>query len=126
MTRKPARFLSPYNHNLGLSMIDWDKCAGLVPVIVQDATTKEVLMQAYADKEALRLTFETGYAHYFSRSRQSLWKKGETSGNVQKVVSVFTDCDEDCILYLVDQTGAACHTGSRSCFFNKKSNYEDC
>lgn len=107
-------------------MIDWDKCAGLVPVIVQDAVTKDVLMQAYASRDALRLTFETGYAHYFSRSRQSLWKKGETSGNVQKVTAVFTDCDEDSILYLVNQEGAACHTGSQSCFFNKKINFEDC
>lgn len=96
---------------------------GLVPAITQDAETGEVLMQAYMNEEALKLTIETGYAHYFSRSRQSLWKKGETSGNIQKVISVWTDCDNDCILLKVKQTGVACHTGERSCFFkNIKTN----
>lgn len=90
---------------------------GLVPAIAQDAETGEVLMQAYMNEEALKLTVETGYAHYFSRSRQKLWKKGETSGNVQQVMSVWTDCDDDCILIKIKQTGAACHTGERSCFF---------
>lgn len=96
---------------------------GLVPAIAQDAETGEVLMQAYMNEEALRLTLETGYAHYYSRSRQSLWKKGETSGNIQQVASVWTDCDNDCILLKIRQTGAACHTGKRSCFFkNIKTN----
>lgn len=99
--------------------IDWDKQGGLLPVVVQDASTKDVLMLAYANKEALRLTEETGFAHYFSRSRNSLWKKGETSGNLQKVVSVRLDCDGDTLLYIVDQTGPACHTGERSCFFTE-------
>lgn len=101
--------------------IDWDKCVGLVPVVAQDEESGQVLMQAYADREALRLTFETGYAHYFSRSRKSLWKKGETSGNLQKVSAVYVDCDGDCLLYKVSQTGPACHTGNRSCFFKKLS-----
>ena len=90
---------------------------GLVPAIAQDAETGEVLMQAYINEEALKLTLKTGFAHYFSRSRKSLWKKGETSGNVQQVMSVWTDCDNDCILLKIRQTGAACHTGERSCFF---------
>jgi phosphoribosyl-AMP cyclohydrolase len=90
---------------------------GLVPVIVQDAKSREVLMMAYANDEAVRLTKETGYAHYYSRSRKKLWKKGEESGHFQKVVSILTDCDEDCLLYLVEQQGAACHTGFESCFY---------
>jgi phosphoribosyl-AMP cyclohydrolase len=90
---------------------------GLVPVIVQDAKSREVLMMAYANDEAVRLTKETGYAHYYSRSRKKLWKKGEESGHFQKIVSILTDCDEDCLLYLVEQQGAACHTGFESCFY---------
>ena len=100
-------------------MIDWNKMNGLVPVIAQDASTKDVLMLAYADAEALRLTKETGYAHYYSRSRKSLWKKGETSGHVQKIKDILIDCDGDTILYLVEQNGPACHTGEKTCFFNK-------
>jgi phosphoribosyl-AMP cyclohydrolase len=99
--------------------IDWDKGNGLVPVVVQDKSTKDVLMLAYANQEALQLTNETGYAHYYSRSRNSLWKKGETSGHLQKIVSVKLDCDGDTILYVVEQTGPACHTGERSCFFTE-------
>lgn len=91
---------------------------GLVPAIAQDARTGKVLMQAYMNKEAYDLTLETGYAHYYSRSRQKLWKKGETSGNVQKIVSVSLDCDGDSVLLQVEQTGVACHTGEYSCFFN--------
>ncbi len=97
-------------------MIKFDE-RGLVPVIVQDVNTKEVLMLAYANKEALKKTFETGYAHYWSRSRRKLWMKGETSGNVQKVVEVRIDCDNDAILYIVEQKGVACHTGNYSCFY---------
>jgi phosphoribosyl-AMP cyclohydrolase len=91
----------------------------LVPVVVQDCKTKDVLMQAYVNEEALELTMKTGFAHYFSRSRSSLWKKGETSGNVQKIKSIFIDCDGDCLLYLVNQKGPACHTGAQTCFFQK-------
>ena len=89
---------------------------GLVPVVAQDAGTGEVLMLAWANADALRLTTETGRAHYWSRSRASLWIKGETSGNTQEVVDVRIDCDADAILYRVRQSGAACHTGERSCF----------
>jgi len=90
---------------------------GLIPVIVQDVRTNQVLMFAFANKEALSLTLSTGYAHYFSRSRNKLWKKGEESGHLQKIVRVCVDCDEDCLLYLVEQIGCACHEGYVSCFF---------
>lgn len=89
---------------------------GLLPVVVQDASDGTVLMLAYADRQALERTLATGEGHYFSRSRQRLWRKGETSGNVQAVREVLYDCDADALLYKVDQTGAACHTGERSCF----------
>jgi phosphoribosyl-ATP pyrophosphohydrolase/phosphoribosyl-AMP cyclohydrolase len=90
---------------------------GLAPAIVQDAKTGEVLMLAWMNAEAWRLTQETGEAHFWSRSRQSLWRKGETSGNVQHVVEIRLDCDEDAILLRVEPAGPACHTGERSCFF---------
>lgn len=99
--------------------IDFEKSAGLVPVVVQDDDTKEVLMMAYANKDAVELTLKEGYAHYYSRSRKSLWKKGATSGNLQKIVKVMIDCDNDCLLYIVKQTGVACHTGAKSCFFRE-------
>jgi len=102
-----------------LGVLDWEKMNGLLPVIVQDADNKEILMQAYVNEEALKLTLEKGYAHYFSRSRNSIWKKGETSGNIQKIVKIFVDCDGDCLLYLVKQHGPACHTGAHSCFFRE-------
>ena len=91
---------------------------GLVPVVVQDVETNAVLMLAYANQQAIDKTIETGYMHYYSRSRKCLWKKGETSGHVQQVVSVTADCDKDTLLAKVKQTGPACHTGSYSCFFN--------
>jgi phosphoribosyl-AMP cyclohydrolase / phosphoribosyl-ATP pyrophosphohydrolase len=90
---------------------------GLVPVVAQDARTGEVLMLAWANAEALGLTLETGRAHYWSRSRGELWKKGETSGNMQEIDDVRLDCDGDAVLYRVRQTGPACHTGERACFF---------
>ena len=90
---------------------------GLIAAIAQDCESGEVLMQAYMNEEALRETLRTGYAHYYSRSRKTLWKKGETSGHVQKVISAAFDCDRDCLLLQIEQTGAACHTGNRSCFF---------
>ncbi|MEM0349030.1 MAG: phosphoribosyl-AMP cyclohydrolase [Candidatus Caldarchaeum sp.] len=92
---------------------------GLVPVVVQDVDSGEVLMVAYANAEALRLTFETGFAHFWSRSRQRLWKKGEESGNVMHVVEVRVDCDGDTLLYIVKPTGPACHTGNKTCFYRK-------
>jgi len=89
----------------------------MVPVVVVDARTREVLMVAYADREALDLTRKTGYAHYYSRSRKRIWKKGEESGHLQRVVRILVDCDEDTLLYEVEQTGVACHTGHSSCFY---------
>ncbi len=90
---------------------------GLLPVIAQDASSGEVLMLAYADAEAVEATLATRQAHYHSRSRGELWRKGETSGHVQRIVEVRYDCDEDALLYRVEQTGPACHTGNRSCFY---------
>jgi phosphoribosyl-AMP cyclohydrolase / phosphoribosyl-ATP pyrophosphohydrolase len=102
-----------------LTKLDFAKGNGLIPVITQDAKTKAVLMQAFANKEAVELTLKTKKATYWSRSRNEIWVKGETSGNTQKIVSVSTDCDYDSLLYLVEQTGPACHTGEYSCFYNK-------
>jgi len=93
--------------------------SGLIPAIAQDAKTSEVLMMAWMNEESLRLTISSGYATYFSRSRKSLWKKGDTSKHLQEVVSINADCDFDCILLKVNQIGAACHTGAKNCFFNK-------
>jgi phosphoribosyl-ATP pyrophosphohydrolase/phosphoribosyl-AMP cyclohydrolase len=90
---------------------------GLVPVIVQDATTSAVLTLAYANREAVEKTLASGEAHYYSRSRDELWRKGATSGNTQKVVEVRLDCDGDALLYRVEPRGSACHTGEESCFF---------
>jgi len=92
---------------------------GLLPAITQDFKTREVLMLAYMNQDSIRLTLETGYCHYWSRSRKKLWKKGETSGHLQKVKEIFYDCDADALLILIDQTGPACHTGNRSCFYRK-------
>ena len=95
---------------------------GLVTAIAQDADTNEVLMLAYMNKETLAETLETGNMVYFSRSRQKRWLKGETSGHVQKVCSVYIDCDGDALLFKISQTGAACHEGYRSCFFRTREN----
>lgn len=94
---------------------------GLIPAIAQDVTTGAVLMLAWVDAEALARTLATGRATYWSRSRQEYWVKGETSGHLQHVVSVHLDCDGDTILFRVEQTGAACHTGNPSCFFTELS-----
>jgi len=94
--------------------------AGLVPAIAQDATSKRVLMMAWMNEEAVNETFNTGFAHYYSRSRQAQWKKGESSGNVQKVLDMYLDCDGDTILLLIEQTGPACHTNRESCFYQQK------
>ena len=101
-----------------LNRIDWQK-QGLLPVIVQDVTNNEVLMMAYMDKEALELSLQTGIAHYFSRSKQRIWKKGESSGHIQTIHSFNLDCDNDTLLIKVTQEGVACHTGRRSCFFTE-------
>ncbi len=99
------------------TQIDWEKMYGLVPVITQDFNTNEVLMLAYMDKQALDLTQKTKQAHYFSRSKKRIWKKGETSGHLQHVKSIYVDCDNDTLLLKVEQIGVACHTGRKSCFF---------
>ena len=91
---------------------------GLIPAVVVDAVTKDVLTVAYMNRESLAVTLETGYTCFFSRSRGKLWKKGETSGHVQRVLRITADCDCDTLLVTVEQTGPACHTGSRTCFFN--------
>lgn len=107
----------------------WDEIKfdekGLIPAIAQDADTMEVLMLAYMNEEALKKTLEGPYATYFSRSRQQLWVKGETSGNLQQVVSVRYDCDGDAILVRVRQKGAACHTGEKSCFYRLAGEYDE-
>lgn len=97
--------------------IHWDK-KGLLPCIAQDYISHEVLMLAYMNEMAFKLTMQTGIAHYFSRSKQRIWKKGERSGHIQEVHSVRLDCDRDTILLHVNQKGVACHTGANSCFFN--------
>jgi phosphoribosyl-AMP cyclohydrolase len=99
---------------------DFAKGDGLVPVIAQDTATGTVLMLAYMNEEAYNETLQTGRAVYYSRSRNKLWRKGEESGNVQKVSEIFIDCDEDTVLLKVEQVGgAACHEGYQSCFFRK-------
>ena len=92
---------------------------GLIPVVVQDASTGDVLMLAYMNSESLAKTLETGETWFWSRSRQSLWHKGETSGNTQRVVSISIDCDGDTLLVKVDPRGPACHTGEKTCFFSR-------
>jgi phosphoribosyl-AMP cyclohydrolase len=89
----------------------------LLPAVAQDADTGEVVMLAYVSEEALQQSRETGYAHYYSRSRDELWKKGGSSGHTQEIEEIRVDCDGDAVLYLVDQEGGACHTGHRSCFY---------
>ena len=96
--------------------LKWNK-DGLLPVVVQDADSREVLMIAYMNEESLRMTMKTGLAHYWSRSRKKIWKKGESSGNVQNVVEIRVDCDKDSLLLIVKQKGGACHTGYYSCFY---------
>jgi phosphoribosyl-AMP cyclohydrolase len=92
---------------------------GLIPAIIQDAKTHQVLMMAWMNRGSLEKTIETGKTHFFSRSRNKLWLKGESSGHVQHVKSVRTDCDKDCLLIEVEQVGAACHDGYYSCFYNE-------
>jgi phosphoribosyl-ATP pyrophosphohydrolase/phosphoribosyl-AMP cyclohydrolase len=103
------------SENIRLSSVKFG-ADGLVPVVTQESRSGDVLMVAYANREALDRTVSTGLAHYFSRSRGKLWQKGETSTHVQRVVEVRLDCDGDAVLYRVEQTGPACHTGTRTCF----------
>ncbi len=105
---------------LDFDAVDFEKGGGFVPAIAQDDATGEVLMVAWMNEEALRRTVETGEVHYWSRSRDALWHKGEESGNTQRVAGLYIDCDGDVVLLRVEQRGgAACHTGKRSCFFRK-------
>jgi len=111
-----------------MTAISWEvlafaKHGGLLPVIVQDSASRKLLMTAFANRQAVERTVRTGYAHYWSRSRATLWKKGETSGHVQHVREIRVDCDNDALLYLVDQVGPACHTGRLSCFFQDFAPY---
>ena len=102
--------------------IDWEKVGGLLPAVVQESSSGEVLMLAYMNEEALNLSLKTGFAHYFSRTKNRIWKKGEESGNTQAIDEIFLDCDNDTILLKVVQNGGvACHTGEKSCFFRKIS-----
>ena len=99
----------------------------LIPAVVQEASTGQVLMLAYMNKESLKRTLESGYTWFWSRSRQELWNKGATSGHLQKVVAMYSDCDNDTLLVQVEQTGAACHSGHHSCFYTKmEGNFNDC
>lgn len=106
------------NKNVDISMVKFDE-KGLVPAVVQEENG-QVLMLAYMNEESLKKTLETGYTWFFSRSRQKLWQKGETSGNVQKVKEISYDCDGDTLLVIVHQTGVACHTGTYTCFSGRK------
>ena len=109
-----------------IEQCNFDKGNGLIPTIVQDINTKEVLMLAYSSKESLMKTLEGKTAWYYSRSRNGLWNKGETSGHFQHVKDVLIDCDEDTLLFIVEQVGVACHTGNRTCFYRslKEDNNE--
>jgi phosphoribosyl-AMP cyclohydrolase len=103
-----------------IKLLDFSKIkGGLIPIITQDYRTNEVLMLAFANEDAIRKSLETGFSHYYSRSRKTLWKKGETSGHVQEIQNVITDCDNDSILFKVKQIGAACHKGYDTCFYNE-------
>lgn len=103
-----------------IKLLDFSKIkGGLIPIITQDYRTNEVLMLAFANEDAIRKSLETSFSHYYSRSRKTLWKKGETSGHVQEIQNVITDCDNDSILFKVKQIGAACHKGYDTCFYNE-------
>ena len=105
--------------NYNIQSIDFEKGKGLIPVIVQESESKTILMLAYANRKAIEKTLETGHAHYWSRSRNSLWMKGESSKNIQKIKKILIDCDLDTLLYVVEQKGNACHTGKFTCFHNQ-------
>ena len=105
--------------NKSIDEIDFEKSGGIVPVVVQDATTKDVLTLAYSNKESLELEKKTGKSWFWSRSRNKLWMKGEESGNTQTIKEILVDCDSDAIIYLVEPSGPACHTGEKVCFHNE-------
>ena len=104
---------------LDIDKLDFEKGKGIMPVIVQDHKTLEVLTLAYCNKESLELTVQTRKSWFWSRSRQKLWMKGEESGNTQRVLRVMVDCDSDTLIYMVEPSGPACHTGKRHCFHNE-------
>ncbi len=106
--------------------MDFDKFfakSELIPAIIQEKSTGEVLMLAYMNRESMQKTFETGYTWFYSRSRQELWNKGATSGHLQKIVDIYGDCDNDTLLITVEQIGSACHTGNHSCFYTKLKSF---
>jgi len=108
--------------DIWLNKVNWSK-DGLVPVVTQEASSNSVLMVAWMDRDALKLTVESGEAVYWSRSRKKLWRKGEESGHIQKIKEIYLDCDKDVLLLTVEQVGGiACHTGRHNCFFNKLEN----
>ncbi|MCF7878840.1 MAG: phosphoribosyl-AMP cyclohydrolase [Candidatus Omnitrophica bacterium] len=106
------------DNKLNISELKFNE-QGLIPAIVQDKKTGDVLMIAYMNEESIKITLDEGRTCFYSRSRQKLWRKGETSGHIQKVKNIYYDCDKDALLILVDQEGAACHTGNWSCFYRK-------
>lgn len=117
---RDRRHEAPREQPGGPPTLDFDKLGGFITAVVQDAQTLEVRMVAYMDREAWQRTLETGYAHFHSRSRGRLWKKGESSGNVQAVQEIRVDCDQDAVVLRVEQVGeVSCHTGNRSCFYRR-------
>lgn len=104
-----------------ISELDWEKMNNLIPVVTQEMNTKEVLTLAFTNREALVKTLKTGWAYYYRRSNCKVMKKGITSGNVQRIVDILTDCDNDALVYIVEQTGPACHLGERTCFHKQVS-----
>jgi len=102
-----------------IDKLDFRKRGGLIPVVVQDVNTKDILMLAYANRNAIENTIETSKAWFWSHSRNKLWMKGEESGNIQHVKDILVDCDYDSLIYLVDSKNPACHTGNRTCFHNR-------
>ncbi len=117
-------FIIESSEKSALSGIKFNK-DGLIPVIAQCVQSGTVLMMAWMNEEALKKTIDTNDMYYFSRSRQKLWQKGETSGHFQKLIELRLDCDNDTILALIEQTGAACHTGTKSCFFKTIREFKD-
>ena len=105
--------------NLSIDDLDFKKMNGLIPVIAQEINSGTILMLGYVNADAIKKPQDTGLAHYWSRSRKIIWKKGESSGHLQKIVEVLVDCDRDTLIYKVEQKGPACHTGSPNCFFNR-------
>ena len=112
-------FLMKLSLEMGMEIKKYFTKSQLIPAIIQDAGSNEVLMLAFMSEESLGKTLETGYTWFWSRSRNKLWNKGATSGSTQKVVEIYADCDLDTLLIKVEQKGAACHTGAQSCFYNK-------